>query len=166
LEVWFRRATTDISFMSIVRARNMCGTGYGLSVLPDEYANIRHDIGTGSYCLNNYTGHSLQPFGMPAQANDLDWHAVTVVMDRSAQQSRIYFDNELRHSAALPATGDMAGGEAAFGVSEAGDGFLNGSVDEVRIGARAFTQAWIQVQEMSARDELLTFSVVVPTGTE
>lgn len=160
MEVWFRRATTDALFMTIVRARNMCGTGYALTVLPDEYANIRHDIGIGSYCRMTHMAYNLEAFGMPNLVADVDWHPVTVVMDREAQESRIYFDAAFRYTAALPATGDMAAGEAAFGIGEAGDGFMNGSIDEVRIGTRAFSDAWVTVQQLSATDALLAFGTV------
>jgi hypothetical protein len=162
VQLWFRRNTTSYAAMSIVRTRNTCCTGYGLLILPDEWANMRHDIGIGSCCTMNLTDYSLTPFSLPAAANDTDWHQATVVMDRGAGASRIYFDGELRQSGMLPTTGDMAGDNVGFGVDEYGQAFMNGSIDEVRVDTRAYSDSWVTVQYRSESDTLLTFGPIEP----
>jgi hypothetical protein len=155
---WFARATTNPVGMTIGRTRSGCCNGWTLQVLGDMYANLRADLTVGSCCGSTFDTVLVGTPALPNQAADVDWHFVAVVMDRQSGDHVLYLDGEERgHTMMLPLTGAMMSGEAALGVSEYDDNFLNGTLDEARIAATAASADEIAARYVAERDQLFTF---------
>jgi len=163
LELWFRRNTTAEDTMAFFRVRNNCCTGYRLLVLGDQWANIRHDVASGSCCGGNQAlKMDTSPFAIPDGGTlNIEWHTATVVMDRQAGYTFVYLDAALEATEPIVDGGDFAGSNAAMGVSVSDTYFLNGSLDELRVSHRAFSATWVAIQRSSQKDELLEFGTAV-----
>jgi len=156
--LWFRRES-DGDSKFLFHARDTQCRGYFLDIVDaGDGEVVRHGMAQGS-CGS---GTSFVDTFLPAVATREPWHKLTVVMDRGgASLATLYLDGvvAVNSPVAIP-DGYLNGTDAGIGVAspDMGSGkHMDGSIDEVRVSDRAFTDQWVAIQYESQRDELLMF---------
>jgi hypothetical protein len=160
----FRRNTTAIQGMTVLRTRTDCCNGWALQILGDQYANVRFDIRLDAAGCCNGSVHDFGAVGLPDGSDDVAWHHLLVTMDRASGTTAMYRDGMEIASGTVPTDGAMLGGVFAMGVDEVDSGFLLGDLDEVRIGSVAVSAEWATLAYRSLDDSLLSYGPVVAVG--
>jgi PA14 domain/Concanavalin A-like lectin/glucanases superfamily/F5/8 type C domain len=141
LSAWMNARRATAGWHSIISKRRNGQQGYGISIDP-----------AGQFAAVSQAGE------LHGEAATPGWHLVTLVQDASAKTRTIYVDGVAGQSG--PAVDGTGGGDLIFGGSKNPKEAFDGSLDDVRLYARALHQ------EDIAKMVRLPQVVKIPTPAE
>lgn len=110
---------------------------------PDPGYNF--ELGASSWVINIDDGNEelVGHFGLEGEFSG-SWTHLVAVVDRQAQEARVYANGTLCETIDIASLGSLSSGSDAV-LSEAGNGYA-GTVDEMRVYGEALSEAWIAAE--------------------
>ena len=118
------------------------------------------ELGTGNWHASISDGGATYPrLAFGPEASFLGrWVYLATVVDRGADEFRVYADGSFVTQMGIPGFGSLSNTDSAtLGNRDDGTNPLNGILDEVRVMSGVRSADWIAAQDLSVRDNFITY---------
>ncbi len=135
--------------------------------------SIHGDFGNGTAWINTAVDILSTDTGSNGQGGDLavgPWYQVTYVIDDAAKQFRLFLNGDLKKTIGYAGTALFMGSGQSLWIGDdyAGHEYMNGTLDEVRIGSVARSADWIRACYLNQASNALfaTYGVAQQPGID
>ena len=149
IELWFKRETSDTSARTLV-VRESCCLGYAVHIRNDFDRGrqfVRSMLGVGccetTCCGGDMMDYRIAESDLPEGEQDLDWHGLITVLDRSDSNEVVaYLDGDRTGAESVPSVGAQTFGDLVIGADHQHLNTFNGVIDEIRFSDKPRDGEW------------------------